>query len=174
MATFTPGSFAKALNDFDPSLRKAQRVGIAAASLAIKREVEKNLPNSKRLSGVGKKGVKIGVRYDIKEYNNHDVSFVRAFGPVQFLESDTKPHQIPKAIGSGGSRKPSKGRTAKVKFVVIPEFSSGEAGGVFSRVQHPGTRGQHPWAHGLEKALPQVEVAFNEALTAALIKGFGF
>lgn len=173
--TFTPATFSDALNRFDPSLRKAQRKGIEAASLIIKRAVEANLPDTKKLSGVGKKGVKIGVRYDVKEYAGHDTSLVRAFGPVHLIESDTHPHQIPKKLGSGSSRKPSKTTSARVKVVVIPGFASaGSGAGVFARVQHPGTRGQHPWAKGMEEALPQIDGVFQAAVSDALVKTFGF
>lgn len=174
MSTMSFAQFNKALESFDPNLRLAQRKGIEAASLIIKNAVMDNLPASKMMKGVGRSGAKIGVRYDIKEFAGHDTSLVRAFGPVHLLEYDTKPHQMPKKLGSGSARKPSKNGKAKVKYVVIPGFGAAGGNGVFPRVSHPGTKGQHPWEKGLEKALPKVDIAFQEAVTAALVKSFGF
>lgn len=127
-----------------------QRETLNQAGLIVKRSVETQIAvagaPSGKLRGVGKKGARIGVRSD--SIGTGSV-LVRATGPIHFLESNTKPHRIPKEQG-GRSRR---------RIVVIPGV------GVRAFARHPGTRGKHPWAKGVVIATPLIDKANQLALT---------
>lgn len=106
-----------------------------------------------RLRGVGKKGAKIGVRYD---FGGRKTALVRATGPFHLLERDNKAHRIPKERGS----------RARKRVVVIPGV------GVRAFAQHPGTKGKHPWEKGVVAAIPIQEKAQGLALQVALVKAY--
>jgi hypothetical protein len=75
------------------------------------------------LSGVGRSGAPIGVQADIAP---DGMSFtLRGTGPWQFVENDTKAHDMP-------------GRRRRNKPYRTPY-------GAKSKVRHPGTRGKHIW-----------------------------
>jgi len=106
-----------------------------------------------KLRGVGKKGARIGVRYD---YTGPSSALVRATGPFHLIESDTVGHRIPKVRGSRARR----------RVVVIPGV------GVRAFANVKGTKGKHPWAKGVAVALPIQEKAHGLALVAALEKAY--
>jgi hypothetical protein len=111
--------------------------------------------NNGKLSGVGRKGAKVGVRYDIQGRRNS--ALVRATGPFQLIERDTKAHRMPR------ERKTAR---AKKRVVVIPNV------GVRAWAQHPGTKGKHPWAKGVAAAVPVQEKAGALALQTALRRAY--
>lgn len=107
------------------------------------------------LSGVGKNGTKIGVRYTV----GSQAAEVRATGPWQFIEYDTKPH----IITSKGLRGTRKSRQAAVQARrSLPLRRGAETtrlninGSFRFYVNHPGTKGQHPWRNGVNRAAPQL------------------
>lgn len=124
------------------------------AALVIKTTVLAGSPS--RLSGVGKKGAKLNVRYDIKGAKN-PTALVRATGPWPLIERDTKPHDIPKARGKRGQVRP---------LLIGDQWVEGP-------VHHPGTKGQHPFAKGVEKSLPLVHKIFEKQFSSTVRKSFG-
>lgn len=127
------------------------------AALAVKTSVLTQMQaagvDNGKLRGVGKKGARIGVRYDIA--NNK--ALVRATGPFHLLERDTKAHRIPKVRGS----------RARKRVVVIPGV------GVRAFANVKGTKGKHPWEKGVAAAIPIQEKAQGIALLGALKKAYG-
>jgi hypothetical protein len=125
-----------------------QRETLRQAGLIVKRSVETQMAaagaSTGKLRGVGKRGGRIGVRSDATSAGS---VLVRATGPFHLLESNTKPHRIPSERG---------GRRRRV--VVIPGI------GVRSFVQHPGSRGKHPWSKGVVLATPLIDKANKLAL----------
>jgi hypothetical protein len=130
---------------------------VEIAALAVKTSVTAAMAaagvNNGKLRGVGKKGAKVGVRYDVAG----NTALVRATGPFQLIERDTKDHRIPKMRGS----------RAKKRVVVIPGV------GVRAWANHPGTKGKHPWEKGVIAAVPVAEKAHGAALYQALEKAYG-
>lgn len=111
---------------------------------------------SGRLRGVGKKGAAVGARYDVKG----KTATVQATGPVQLIERDTKAHTEgpkvkSKGKGKGGKRALSWG------------------GGDFASavVSHPGTKGKHPFAKGIEAGTPAAETLIRNRYVNAARKG---
>lgn len=138
-------------------LERSQRVALTAASFELKRSVEQRLPASKRLRGVGKKGARIGVRYDIETDGR---AVVKAIGPLHLLERDTKAHEIkPKSSGRGSNRKQRKGAV---------RLANGE---FRASVQHPGTKGQHPFEKGIEDGTPKAVKLMRNATSDAVKRG---
>lgn len=99
-----------------------------------------------RLRGVGKKGAKLDVRYNVGSYGDDAKSLVFATGPWQLIERSTRAHRIPRVRASA---------RAKRRVVVIPSV------GVRASANHPGAKGQHPWRKGVEAAQPAVRRLFE-------------
>lgn len=154
----TPAQFAAKTARMGGELRTLERRAVQIAALAVKTSVTSQMVaagvQNGRLRGVGKKGAKIGVRFDLAG----DKALVRATGPFQLIERDTKAHRIPKVRGA---------RAKKKRVVVIPGV------GVRAWASHPGTQGKHPWAKGVVAARPVAEKAHGLALHQALKKAYG-
>ncbi len=148
------------------AVNKAVHKGLLAGGLVVKKDALGQLAaagaGSGRLSGVGRNGGRIGVRYTIQASTSGPVVRVGMTGQAHLLERDTKPHAIPAEVTATG-RKRKRGR----KALVLAD------GGVRSRVaKHPGTTGKHPWEKALNSALPKVPKAIDVATKAALAKVF--
>lgn len=138
-------------------LLRARRTAIVKGATELKQGVQRRLPPSGRLRGVGKKGARIGVRYDLKA---DDAAVVKAIGPLHLLERDTKAHTIePKSKGRGANRRK---RAGALKL----------GDGQFrASAQHPGTKGQHPFEKGIEDARPKAVRAMANPITDAVKRG---
>ena len=111
---------------------------VKESSLIVKLAVTRRAPA--RLSGVGKRGAKLGVRYNVAGSGDDAKSLIFATGPFHLIERNTKSHRIPK----------QRGRRARQRYAVIPGV------GVRAYANHPGTKGQHPWEKGVDDAAPAV------------------
>lgn len=137
-------------------LRHLERNMVLVAAQTVKTSVQSQLAaagvENGKLRGVGKKGAKVGVRYDILG----DKALVRATGPFQLIERDTKAHRIPKVRGA----------RARKRIVVIPGV------GVRAWANHPGTKGKHPWAKGVAAAIPIQRKAQGIALHQSVVRAY--
>lgn len=134
---------------------KAAKQTVATAALKAKLAIQSGSPA--RLRGVGKSGAKLGVSYRLSGAGARTTATVRATGPWQLIEEDTRPHVI--RSKRRGRKKGRGGQGA----IVIP--------GVGPRVaaHHPGTRGKHPWAKGVEKAMPLVAAEMRTQVTNTVL-----
>lgn len=139
-------------------LTKLEERSVQVASLAVKKSVLVQMQlagvNGGRLRGVGKKGAKVGVRYDQKG----KAALVRATGPFHLLERPTKGHRTPKERAANSR--------AKRKVVNIPGV------GVRAFANVAGTKGKYPWAKGVEAAIPIQHKAQGIALHQAVKKAY--
>jgi hypothetical protein len=153
----SPAQFASDLRRFAADGSNFEKRLATSAALTVKdatlRELRVAAPRL-RLSGVGKRGARVGVRYD--QGNTPGTMLVRATGPVHLIESDTKAHPIPKARKRGRKR-----------YVVIPGV------GVRSSVKHPGTSGKHPWRKGVARAKVAAPRAVQEETRKQMGRFFG-
>lgn len=101
------------------------------------------------LSGVGKKGAKLGVSYNTRGFYGNPTALVRATGPFHLAERDTK----------AGVRARRRSRRTGI--------------GPIQGYYHPGTKGRHPFEHGVAASEPVVQAIFRRAHTASLLKTFG-
>lgn len=144
---------------------------VGRSALATKKSVQVFMPE--RLRGVGKKGARLDVRYVESGSGAGAQARVFVTGPAQLIENDTKAHPIPRFTGSRASKKtgltklygPAFGQDKNQKSVAF-------AGIVRRRVWHPGTKGQHPWAKGVEAALPLIYREFDAAGALLLRRHF--
>lgn len=121
-----------------------------------------------RLRGVGKRGAALGVRSGVVGTPAAATGFIQATGPWQLIESDTKAHQIPR-------QRESATFVGTFGHAVIPGGAEGGVhgkGGVRTRVKHPGTKGQHPWAKGAVKVAVLAPKVYQVELAASLVSIF--
>lgn len=107
-----------------------------------------------RLSGVGRGGARLGVRVSVVQGAASTIGYVRATGPWQLIEGDTRPHGI-KPKGRGKAR----------------ALRLGD-GAFYARVQHPGTKGKHLFAKGARTARPLIPRIYQQAEHQALARIF--
>jgi hypothetical protein len=109
----SPQELAAKLNRYAVEVGRANRTGVEAAALAVKRTTEPLVRNATggdmKLSGVGavgskRPGRKIGVRYDVRG-NEDATAIVRATGPAPLIERDQVDHYIfPRAARAQGQK----------------------------------------------------------------------
>lgn len=78
------------------AITRANRVGVEKACLAGKNVMLSSMTaalGGNRLSGVGRNGAKVGVRYTVVGYQN-PVGIIKYTGPVHLANSGTRPHEI--------------------------------------------------------------------------------
>ena len=130
---------------------------VRIAALAVKTSVLGQLQvagvKDGKLRGVGKKGAKIGVSFNLTSSSS---ALVKATGPFPLIESDTKAHRIPRERGKRGRK----------RYAVIPGV------GVRAFADHPGTKGKHPWRKGVIAAKPGAAKANQVALRQSLVKAY--
>lgn len=154
----SPDEWAQQADGFAGRLQKMQKTALTKASMEAKTILTSSIRQAvgpdMRMSGVGRRGAKVGVQWDIKGHTN-PTSLVRATGPLHFVERSSRPHRIPKLRARGRKR-----------YAVIPGV------GVRASANHPGTKAKRPWARAVPlvaKAVPRVYAA---ELSAEIRKSF--
>ena len=158
---------------------------VKRASLDIKNPIEQQLIRAvgpdMRMSGVGARGAKLSVRFDLKGIRN-PTSLIRAVGPWQLIERPTSAHPIfvraAAARGRGARRVNTQNRLDQAfggrgayrhGTLAFP----GVGGTVFRRVvQHPGTSGKRPFAKGLQIGAPRARRTLQRSTHDAAVRGF--
>lgn len=165
---------ARKMERTQQELLRARRTAIVKGATELKQGVERRLPASKRLRGVGKKGARIGVRYDIQGETS---AVVKAIGPLHLLERDTKAHVIrpKKFTGTRGTgKRAQKGAALMAAFGLNANdggairLADGQLRGV---VQHPGTKGQHPFEKGIDASRDKALKAMANPISDAVKRG---
>lgn len=142
-----PPPLSQARVDFDRRYQRItttldgsrQRTRKKAAMVAKKTHadiIRRHSGGDSRLSGVGKRGARVGVRFD----ERGDRTVMRAVGPMQLLANPTKARRIPR----------KRGPRARRRVVVIPGV------GVRAYANHPGTPGKDTWRRGARQAQPKI------------------
>jgi hypothetical protein len=162
-------TFAQQIRTVPKHMEVAEVAAITKSSMMIKEAVQDNLPSSKIMRNVGKRGMKVGVKYKVARAAGNPFSIVSAYGPVHILEWGASPrgglgkptHRIPKLMVGRG-----KNSRVNTKKLYIPGI------GVRAFVMHPGFKGQYPWQRGVDKVLPTVAVTMQSHVYDALFKSF--
>lgn len=138
----------------------AGKRGVRETSLVMKTSVTRELGaagvKGGRLSRVGKNGARLSVGFNIKTFGGNPTSLFRARGPWQIIENDSKPHPI--------AAKKKRGRDNSQAAIKLAD------GGIRRSVNHPGTRGKHPWAKGVAKGIPLAGRAFQQGAAESFRK----
>jgi hypothetical protein len=144
------------------ALPQAQARGVQKAALHTTRLIRaeiRSVTGDMRLSGVGKRGARVGAKFDIVGATN-PTALITATGPIQLIERDVRAHNI----RPRGRTKTARGRTRKGKKALTI------GGGLYSSAAHPGTRGQHPFEHGVNKAAPDTPRIFQQEVRAVVAR----
>lgn len=137
---------------------QARKVAVERAAFEAKKVIASEIRSATgdmRMSGVGTKGARVGVRYDMKGTEN-PTALVRATGPLHLVERPVKPHVIaPK----------KRGRGKRKKAVTTPY-------GPRASVQHPGVQNpKRPWSKGKQQAEPRVKREVSAVFGRAFARG---
>lgn len=148
------GQFAQQCRTFSGELAKAQKAAATKAAQGLTDRVNANtraVAASGVLSGVGKRGAKVGAKTEPLRVGS---AIVKATGPYQLIERDTAGHREPRA-----------GR-AKRRVLLIPGV------GYRRSVHHPGTKGKHPFEKAIGAYGPQVPKVFQTEVHSAMARSF--
>lgn len=157
MGTMTMAQFANQMRDAPEVLRTQERAGVNQSALAITNTLRDYIRAASggdmRLSGVGRRGAKVGARFDVKGTTN-PTALIRATGPLHLVEGNTSAHRIPRE----GRR-----RRGRARVVVVN-------GHPYAYVNHPGTWGKRPWARGSAVGIPKGIRAWSDVMSGFWLK----
>lgn len=110
----------------------------------------KRISGDGRLSGVGKRGAKVGVQMRRRGQSNWQV---RATGPWQLVEGNTKAHSLNRRRARRGRR----------QVYNTPWGFRARIPG-----QHPGTRGRYPWKTALDITKREAPGIYRRQIAASM------
>lgn len=143
--TRTLADLSVSLAAMPQAMQRGQRRGVAKAALHVTRSVRREIllvTGDNKLSGVGRRGARVGAGYNVKGRVN-PTALITARGPLHLVERDTGAHSIePRRRRARGNRK----RRAALKFGATYAMSA----------DHPGTRGQRPFGKGVDRTKKDV------------------
>lgn len=181
----TPAQFAAKMRELPTQVERATESAVSKAALrmtlAARASIAAASGGDSRLSGVGKSGAKVGARYKIKRSQHNPSALVSAEGPLQLIERDTKAHgELPKGVGKAQGRTKAARYAAKQNLYDALFGSGGFAGttplstpyGPRYRVQHPGTRGKHPFERAIDHTSPSTPEVFQREIHEAMARIF--
>lgn len=140
-------------------LQAVPRAGVTQACAAAKviMLAEAGAAGVLTMSGVGRRGGKVGVGYDVKGGVNA-VGIVSYRGQAHLANNPTKAHEI---RPRGGAR----GRQGK-RALSTPD-------GAFGKVVHPGTKGKQFFESAQPKVAAVTSKVFRQEVTRQLVSVFG-
>lgn len=168
---------ASQVSDTIAALRAAQKAGVQKSALevtnTVRAEIRKVAGADMRLSGASRsgKGAKVGARFDIKGVAN-PTALVRANGPIQLVERDTRPHVIlarSRFVSRGGVRV-RRGRRSAAGRRLRGKAALTIGGNLRAWAAHPGTKGQRPFDRGVDRAAPKTPRIFQDEIDQGLRK----
>jgi hypothetical protein len=145
------GDLAASVSRMPAAIRQAEATGVQKATIrttGLIRDQIRSATGDMRLSGVGKKGARVGARYDKHFAATPDAPAmeIKATGPLHLIERDTRAHLIlprGQTFTARGSR-----RSGRKALKIGDDFRL--------YAEHPGTRGKRPFARGVARAAPEV------------------
>lgn len=143
----TLGQFAAQSRNLGRNVQKQAEASTKKAAVTVTNAARQRitaLSGDGKLSGVGRNGTRVGARFFMQDPTT---AMVRATGPLQLVERDTKPHEI---------------RPKRRKRLSIPGV------GVRAFANHPGTKGKHPFEKGTNTSLPAVPRIYQQGAAKAL------
>lgn len=136
-------------------LQKGQKLAVRAAALEVTRGIRSEIRSASggdnRLSGVGRRGARVGARFYMEGPPESPRAIIQATGPLHFLEHPTRPHGIAPRGGRRGSR--------------ALRLRNGQFA---ARVHHPGTRPSKPFERGYLRTREQAGKVFDKQVQGAI------
>lgn len=163
--------FSTKITRLATTLPQANVAAVGESALAFKRGYEANLGKFRTLSKMGRKGVRITARYDVRGKFGNPTALIRAvpIGPAVIAEQGARPHLI--GGGRTQGRRTQRRRNQdfyRGRYLRFPDGSVRRG-----PVMHPGMSGAHPWRRTrkqMETVTPQV---FRRAVRRSLAQVFG-
>lgn len=152
----SPADLANRLHRTGVAVGGAPRAGMVKACQAGKAVMLAALTAvapSRRLSGVGASGARVGVRYTIFGSAGSATGILQYTGPVHFIQHDMPPHTI----------------TPRRRKALVPASREWAA----TRVHHPGSRGRDFAGPAEKVVLANAARTFNAETNARIRAGFG-
>ena len=138
-------------------LQKGQKTGVRRSALfvtkAIRAEIRAATGDS-RLSGVGRRGARVGAGYDVKG-NVNPTALITARGPLHLVERKTNPHTI------------APRRRGRRKALALAD------GGFAAYANHPGTPAKRPFEKGYLRTRDQTGRIFDEEVQKSITRVLG-
>lgn len=128
--------FAGKLHRYQSELERVPKQGVTAVAVLAKRNIEVAMGKPVLIVPRAKKR-RVSPFYTVTGTGATAKAVVAMRGAAPLVERDTKPHREPKTSKRGGR-----------KLLSIPGI------GVRASVMHPGTKGKHPFQHGIEATIP--------------------
>jgi len=153
----TLADLARTAHQLPKELQAAEQRGVRKSALLVTRGIRDEIRGAtgdNRLSGVGRRGARVGAKYDVSGGSN-PTAVIRATGPLHLVDRDTDPHLIA----------PKRRRGAKAL-----RLANGQ---MVASVRHPGTRGKHVWGKGISKTRAGTRKVFAAEIHTAMIKAVG-
>jgi hypothetical protein len=150
----TLADLARTAHQLPRELQAAEQRGVRKSALLVTRGIRDEVraaTGDNRLSGVGRRGARVGAKYDVSGGTN-PTAVIRATGPLHLIDRDTDPHTIA----------PRKRRGAKALRLANGSFAAS--------VRHPGTRGKHVWGKGIGKTRAGTRRVFANEIHTAMVK----
>ncbi len=161
------GQLAVKLRAAGKGVERATLEGVREAAIAGKAIFEAELVGAvggRRLSGVGRKGAKVGARFTNPTSTVNPTAIVMYTGPVHLVNSGNRPHWIaPRNANHFGN---SRGKGAHALY-----FPDGEVRGF--AVFHPGTAGKEFYPTARERLQAAAPAIMQRAENRELRKVFG-
>lgn len=156
----TPGQLAAKMEAAALGVLDGAREGVREAAIVGKAIFEAELP-ARRLSRVGRRGAKVGARFENPTSMKNPQAILKYVGPVHWLNSGTSKHLIgPK----GWRRGRASGRL---------KFTGGDGEIRAGVVEHPGTDGREFFPGAVKKVAAAAPKQIKAAQHRALLKVFG-
>lgn len=165
------GRISGLASDLQRSQRDLTQEAALAATNVYRAGIRSAVPSG-RLGNVGKNGAAVGAKFDVFGQVN-PVAKIRARGPLQLVEWDTKDHRIfPKASRRTGTRGVSRRARKESLYGYLFGGGGGGIGGAALRfpdgnfrgvVDHPGTHGKRPWQRAEPAAVQAASVTWTRA-----------
>lgn len=162
----TPRELSDKFRKAAAGLEGANRQAVVAAANVYKASVllqaAKDVGADRRMSNWGRKGVKLGAGYTVRESGAKTTAVLtpRPAGVWSALSTGTAPHDI-----YPGANRPGRRRRAGKKALAF-------GGRHAAKVSHPGASGKQTWQRGVKIAEPRARRAFGVAHRRSLTKVF--
>lgn len=158
---------------------RSSDIGIKSASARMKRTIEGSrdrVTGDGRLSGAG--NANLGVSYTLRPGS----ALVKATGPWQLIENDTRSAGIVTGrvgrVKGRGAKRANRERNLNIAFGAVGSLSGVKplawpgAPHPFARVKDAPTKGQKPWAKGVERGTPAATAEIRNSTRNAVIGAF--
>jgi len=130
---------------------------------AIRAQIRRDTGGDSRMSGVGKRGAKVGAGFKLLSDTRNPTAIIRATGPMHLLERPTAPH----AITPRGLARKKRGTGFRKGARALTIGADLRAG-----AWHPGTRGKRTFERGWRSVASDTPRIFQREVREAIGKAW--